>query len=91
LKSEGIIGQSKIRIETEGGIVTLTGAALSEAHANRIVALAQSVPGVLKVNPRLTIRDQKNRQFEPKPSEDRDKEGYEVGGPDSRVDDDDEK
>ena len=87
LKSEGIMGQSKIRVETEGGMVTLTGSALSESHADRIVALAQSVPGVVGVNPNITLRDQK-RRYQVKPSDDRDKKGFEVGEAESRTDDD---
>ena len=87
LKSEGIQGQSKIRVDTEGGVVTLTGSALSESHADRIVALAQSVPGVVGVNPNITLRDQK-RRYQVKPSDDRDKQGFEVGEAESRTDDD---
>jgi osmotically-inducible protein OsmY len=86
LKSEGIMGQSKIKIETEAGVVTLTGTALSEAHADRIVAIAQSVPGVVGIETNIQLRDQK-RVYKVKPSNDRDKEGREVGEGESRVDD----
>jgi hypothetical protein len=89
LKSEGIMGQSKIKVETEDGVVTLTGTALSEAHADRIVALAQSVPGVVGIETNIQLRDQK-RVYKVKPSHDRDKEGREVGEGESRVDDDDD-
>ena len=89
LKSEGIMGQSKIKVETENGVVTLTGTALSEAHADRIVALAQSVPGVVGVETHIQLRDQK-RVYKVKPSDDRDKEGREVGKGESRADDDDD-
>jgi osmotically-inducible protein OsmY len=89
LKSEGIMGQSKIKVETEDGVVTLTGTALSEAHADRIVAIAQSVPGVVGIQTNIQLRDQK-RVYKVKPSDDRDKEGREVGEGESRVDDDDE-
>ena len=89
LDSEGIPGQSKIKVETENGVVTLTGTALSEAHADRIVALAQSIPGVVSVESNIKLSGQK-RPYEPKPSHERDKEGYEVGSAESRVDDDEE-
>jgi osmotically-inducible protein OsmY len=90
IKSEGIMGQSKIKVETEDGVVTLTGTALSEAHADRIVALAQSVPGVVGIETNIQLRDQK-RVYKVKPSHDRDKEGREVGEGESRVDDDDKR
>ena len=90
LKSEGIMGQSKIRVETEGGMVTLTGSALSESQADRIVALAQSVPGVVGVNPNITLRDQK-RRYQVKPSLDRDKQGFESDDAESRADEDNEE
>ncbi len=89
LKSEGIMGQSKIKVETENGIVTLTGTALSEAHADRIVALAQSIAGVVSVETNIQLHGQK-RPYKPRPSYDRDKEGFEVGSAESRVDDDDD-
>jgi osmotically-inducible protein OsmY len=89
LKSEGINGQSKIKVNTENGIVTLTGIALSEAHADRIVALARSVPGVVDVQTNIQLRDEK-RVYKVKPSSDRDKEGREVDKGESRVDDDDD-
>lgn len=90
LESEGIMGQSMIKVDTEDGIVTLTGTALSEAHADRIVALAQSVPGVVSIESNIQLRDQK-RVYKVKPSQDRDKEGREVGEGESRVDDDDDR
>lgn len=90
LKSEGIMGQSKIKVETEDGVVTLTGTALSEAHADRIVAIAQSVPGVVGIETNIQLRDQK-RVYKVKPSDDRDKEGREVGEGESRVDDEDDR
>ena len=90
LKSEGIMGQSKIKVATEDGVVTLTGTALSEAHADRIVAIAQSVPGVVGIETNIQLRDQK-RVYKVKPSDDRDKEGREVGEGESRVDDDDDR
>jgi osmotically-inducible protein OsmY len=89
LKSEGIMGQSKIKVETENGVVTLTGTALSEAHADRIVALAQSVPGVVSVEANIRLRD-RQRPYTVKPSSERDKEGHEVGEAESRVDDEED-
>jgi osmotically-inducible protein OsmY len=77
LKSEGIIGQSKIRVETEDGVVTLTGTALSEAQADRIVELARMVPGVVAVNPNLQLRDER-RPYKTKPNPEVDKEGRQI-------------
>ncbi len=84
LKSEGLMGQSKIRVETDRGMVTLTGTALSESQADRMVALAMSVPGVVSVQPNIALRDER-RVYQVKPSGDRDKEGREVGDGLSRV------
>jgi osmotically-inducible protein OsmY len=77
LKSEGIMGQSKIRVETENGVVTLTGTALSEAQADRIVELARTIPGVVAINPNLQLRDER-RPYKVKPSPEVDKEGRPV-------------
>ena len=77
LKSEGIMGQSKIRVDTEAGVVTLTGTALSEAQADRIVELARMVPGVLGINTNIQLRDER-RPYKPKPSPDVDKEGHQI-------------
>jgi osmotically-inducible protein OsmY len=77
LKSEGIMGQSKIRVETEAGVVTLTGTALSEAQADRIVELARMVPGVLGINTNIQLRDER-RPYKTKPSPDVDKEGHQI-------------
>ena len=85
IKSEGLMGQSKVRINAEDGVVTLTGTALSEAQADRMVALARMVPGVVAVQPNLALRDER-RVYQVKPSFDRDKEGREVGEGLSRVD-----
>ena len=77
LKSEGIMDQAKIRVDTEGGVVTLTGIALSEAQADRMVELAQNVPGVVGVNPNLQLTNEK-RPYKVKPNPDVDKEGRPV-------------
>jgi osmotically-inducible protein OsmY len=77
LKSEGIMGQSKIRVETESGVVTLTGTALSEAQADRIVELARMVPGVIGITSNIQLRDEK-RPYKVKPSPDVDKEGHQI-------------
>lgn len=52
--SPGLIGQ-RIEIETRGGQVTLSGNLASRAQRADAVALARSVPGVVKVVDRLAV------------------------------------
>ena len=75
--SEGMIGQNKIVVDTRNGVVTLTGIALSEAQADRMVELARQVPGVNGVNANIQLQDEK-RPYKVKPSPEVDKRGGEV-------------
>jgi hypothetical protein len=83
LDSEGITGQSKIKVDSENSHVTLTGASLSEAMADRLVTVAMSVPGVRKVQPNIVLLD--GRSYEVKPNFERDKDGHQIGCALSRV------
>lgn len=47
---------SKIDVDTQGGVVTLTGTVGSEAERQRAVALARETQGVTQVNDRLQLR-----------------------------------
>ena len=53
---EGLMGQNKVVVETRNGIVSLTGIALSQDQADRMVALARQVSGVTGVNNNLQIQ-----------------------------------
>jgi hyperosmotically inducible protein len=77
LSKEGMIGQNKVVVETRNGLVTLTGTALSEAQADRMVELTREVPGVRDVNVNLQLQDEK-RLYTPKPSPQVDKNGRQV-------------
>lgn len=44
-----------INVDTNGGVVTLSGAISSQSKADRAVALAEQVPGVKKVLSRLAV------------------------------------
>jgi len=58
-KAEAFVGPSKIYVDTFNGVVILTGTALNEAKADRIVELARSTHGVKDVVVNIQLKDEK--------------------------------
>jgi hyperosmotically inducible protein len=54
-KADEKLSGADIDVHVDNGVVTLTGKALGTAQANRAVAIAQAVPGVVRVDSKLEI------------------------------------
>jgi hyperosmotically inducible periplasmic protein len=74
---EGLIGQNKVVVETNNGVVTLTGTVATQSMGDRMIELAREVPGIRGVNVNLMLQDEK-RPYRMTPGPDHAKTGADV-------------
>jgi len=63
------LSERTIRVDTEGTVVTLTGAVASEAEAARAIELASNVEGVKSVTSRLVVSESLTEEADPEDGE----------------------
>ena len=75
-----ILKDSNLSVDTEDGVVTLSGMLRTEGERTRAVEMARQTGGVVRVVDKLDVDSEATRSSADKPASDTDKKDYKGGG-----------